>query len=277
MTEFAPVARDVYVLRYPVLDVNVTLVVGDGEALLVDTLSTSAQAQELVAAARAVTPHPWTVVNTHHHFDHCFGNAVVAGDRLVWAHSETARLLATRPEALRRAAYEGYGHTDPALGEDLLTVQVRAPDRTVRQQADLMVGGRQIRLRHLGRGHTAGDLVVEVPDADVVVAGDLVEESGPPDFGDAYPLDWPEAVAALLSRLGPQTVVVPGHGSPVDRSFVAEQHARLTELAWHIREAHADGAATDQLAQRVAAATGWPEATTLAAVRRGYAELSGVA
>lgn len=277
MTAFVPVARGVYVLRYPVFDVNVTLVVGDGEALLVDTLATGAQAGELIVAARAVTSYPWTVVNTHHHFDHCFGNAVAAGDRTVWAHEEAARLLATQGEALRREAFERYGGDDPALGDGLLAVGIRGADRTVHLDMELMVGGRPVRLRHLGRGHTAGDLVVEVPDADVVVAGDLVEESGPPDFEDAYPLEWPETVAALLSGLGPDTVVVPGHGAPVDRAFVADQHARLAQLAWHIREAHADGAPADRLAERVSEATGWPAATTLAAVRRGYAELAGVA
>ena len=72
---FVEVADRVHVLRDPLLHVNVTLVVGDGAALLVDTLSTAGQARELAEAARAVTPHPWTIVNTHHHFDHCFGNA----------------------------------------------------------------------------------------------------------------------------------------------------------------------------------------------------------
>ena len=57
-TGFVEVADGVHVLRYPVLDVNVTLVVGDGEALLVDTLSTAAQARELAAAARRVTDQP---------------------------------------------------------------------------------------------------------------------------------------------------------------------------------------------------------------------------
>lgn len=277
MSTFALVAQDVYVLRHPVLDVNVTLVVGDGEALLVDTLSTGAQARALVVAARAITPHPWTVVNTHHHFDHCFGNAVVAGDRPVWAHEEAARRLAARAEPLRRAAYEQYGHTDPTLGEELLAVQVRVPDRRVHRHAELTIGGRRVHLRHLGRGHTDGDLLVEVPDADLVVAGDLVEESGPPDFEEAFPLDWPETVAALLARLGPQTAVVPGHGAPVGPAFVAEQHAKLAEVAWQLREAHADGAPVERLAQRIAERTGWPAPSTLAAARRGYAALSGVA
>ena len=62
MTAFTELADRVHLLRYPVLDVNVTLVVGDGAALVVDTLSTPAQAAELRAAVRAVTPHPVTMI-----------------------------------------------------------------------------------------------------------------------------------------------------------------------------------------------------------------------
>ena len=91
---FAEVADRVYVLRYPVLDVNVTLVVGEGAALLVDTLSTPAQAAELRAAARRVTSQPWVIVNTHHHFDHTFGNATLAGRPPcpIWANEEAAAI-----------------------------------------------------------------------------------------------------------------------------------------------------------------------------------------
>ena len=97
---FVEIADRVHVLREPLLHVNVTLVVGDGAALLVDTLSTAGQARELAEAARAVTPHPWTVVNTHHHFDHCFGNAILAADppRPVYAHALAAAVSpSTRP------------------------------------------------------------------------------------------------------------------------------------------------------------------------------------
>ena len=76
----AEIAPDVYVLRQPVLDVNATLVVGGEVAVVVDTLSTDAQAAELRDAVRAVTSLPLVLVNTHHHFDHCFGNGVLAAD-----------------------------------------------------------------------------------------------------------------------------------------------------------------------------------------------------
>jgi glyoxylase-like metal-dependent hydrolase (beta-lactamase superfamily II) len=272
MTEFAEIARDAFVLRYPVLDVNVTLVVGDGEALLVDTLSTDPQARQLAEAIRALTPYPLTIVNTHHHFDHCFGNAVLAaGGRPIWGQEEAAALLTERADRLRREWYEQWASADPELAAGLAQVRVVPPDRTVHREAELTVGGRRVLLRHLGRGHTAGDLVVHVPDADLLVAGDLVEQSGPPSFEDSYPIEWPDTVHELLHLAGPQTTVVPGHGAVVDRTFVAGQHEALTALAWLIRDGHADRA----LVESVAGAAAYPIEAALAAVRRGYAELSG--
>ncbi|MGN9912505.1 MBL fold metallo-hydrolase [Phytohabitans sp. LJ34] len=273
MSSFAEVADDVFVLRYPVLDVNATLILGDGVALIVDTLATPAQAAELAAAARQVTAAPWALVNTHHHFDHTFGNATLAGDAPcdIWAHEETVSLLRSRPEAVRREAYEEALRLAPDLAGELAEAPILAPNRAVHQESTVDLGGRRVVLRHLGRGHTAGDLVVHVPDADVIVAGDLVEEGAPPSFGDAYPLEWPEALAALLRLTTPETVVVPGHGAPVGPHFVKGQHEELTALDWLIRDGHRDGAPVASVAAK---APFGPDAARVA-VRRGYAELSG--
>ncbi len=267
---FVEVARDVHVLRYPGFDVNVTLVLGEGEALLVDTLSTSAHAADLASAARVVTALPWSIVNTHHHFDHCLGNGTLADPRRpVWAHEETARLLRDEAERLRRAWYEECLELEPSLAAEVSGTPIHAPTRTVHLRADLDVGGRPVILRHLGRGHTAGDLVVQVPDADLLVAGDLIESAGPPMFGDAYPLEWPETLARLLRLASPHTVVVPGHGAVVDRDFVARQHADLVRMEWLIRE----GDANDSPAEAVAAHAPFGPATALTAVRRGYRQI----
>ncbi|MCM0678992.1 MBL fold metallo-hydrolase [Micromonospora phytophila] len=271
---FVEVADRVHVLREPLLRVNVTLVVGDDAALLVDTLSTAGQAAELAAAARAVTPHPWTLVNTHHHFDHCFGNATLAADppRPVYAHERAAEAMRD-PDRLRREAYEEMRDEQPTLAGELADVVLLAPTHTVRTRTVLDVGGRRVVLRHPGRGHTAGDLVVHVPDADVLVAGDLVEQSGPPAFEESYPLRWPDTVAELLRMTTPATVVVPGHGEPVDAGFVRDQHAQLAELARLIRAGHTGGAPPE----RVAAEAPFGARPALHAARRGYAELDAVA
>jgi glyoxylase-like metal-dependent hydrolase (beta-lactamase superfamily II) len=270
---FAEVGDDVYVLRYPVLDVNATLVIGDDAALLVDALATPGQAAELATAARAITALPWVVANTHHHFDHSFGNATVAGDPpcAVWAHEEAAALLRDHPEAVRRSAYDEALRLAPELAGDLATLRIMAPNRTVRHESTVDVGGRAVVLRHLGRGHTAGDLVVQVPDADVLVAGDLVEEGAAPSFDDAYPLEWPETVAALLRLTSPSTAIVPGHGAVVGHNFVKGQHEELAALEWLIRDGHADGAPVEA----VAAKAPFGAQAALIAIRRGYAELSG--
>ncbi|MEU4642799.1 MBL fold metallo-hydrolase [Micromonospora sp. NPDC023814] len=270
---FVQVADGVHVLREPLLHVNVTLVVGDGAALLVDTLSTAGQAAELAAAARAVTTHPWTVVNTHHHFDHCFGNATLAADppRPVYAHEVAAEAMRQEADRLRREAYEEMRDEHPALAEELAGTTLLAPTHTVHGETALDVGGRRVVLRHPGRGHTAGDLVVQVPDADVLVAGDLVEQSGPPAFEESYPLQWPDTVAELLRMTTPATVVVPGHGDPVDAAFVRAQHEQLVELAWLIRAGHTGGAPPE----RVAAEAPFGARPALHAARRGYAELDG--
>ncbi|RKR86936.1 glyoxylase-like metal-dependent hydrolase (beta-lactamase superfamily II) [Micromonospora pisi] len=270
---FDEVGERVYLLRHPVLDVNVTLVVGDDRALLVDTLSTATQAAELAVAVRALTGHPWILVNTHHHFDHCFGNATLVGEVTgpVYAHTAAAARLRDQPELVRQQAYDEMRDREPALAEELTRTTILAPTHTVHLESTLDLGGRTVVLRHLGRGHTDGDLVVQVPDADLLVAGDLVESSGPPSFDDSYPLEWPETVAELLRLTTPNTVTVPGHGPVFDTDQVRAQHEQLATLAWLIRDGHADGAP----AERVAARAPFGPEVTLPAIRLGYAELGG--
>ncbi|WP_433113946.1 MBL fold metallo-hydrolase [Micromonospora sp. CA-246542] len=270
---FVEVADRVYVRVEPLLRVNVTLVVGDDGALLVDTLSSAGQATELAAAVRGVTDRPLTLVNTHHHYDHCFGNAVLAGEppQPVYAHERAAAALRDDPEGLRREAYEEVRAEHPELAADLADTPLLAPTHVVHTETTLDLGGRRVLLRHPGRGHTDADLVAHVPDADVLVAGDLVEQSGPPAFEDSYPLQWPDAVADLLRLTTPGTVVVPGHGDVVDVDFVRAQHAELVRLAWLIRAAHTGGAPPE----RVAAEAPFGARAALIAARRGYRELNG--
>lgn len=272
---FVEVADGVHVLRHPALDINVTLIVGTGSALLVDTLSTLAQAQQLKEAVQAITPHPWQVINTHYHFDHCFGNAVLATHPpcRIYAHEMTAGLLRDQPDDLRRRAHDEMLHEDAPLAAELARTPLLPPTDTVHSQAVLDVGGRRVVLRHPGRGHTAGDLVVHIPDVDVLVAGDLIEEGGPPAFEDSFPLQWPESVAELIRLISPSTVVVPGHGSPVDAEFVRVQHQQLVDLTWLIRAGHAGQAPPE----RVAASAPFGARPGLIAARRGYAELDGTA
>jgi glyoxylase-like metal-dependent hydrolase (beta-lactamase superfamily II) len=268
------IAPEVYLMRYPVLDVNATLIVGGEVAVVVDTLSTNDQARGLLAGVRALTALPLVIVNTHHHFDHCFGNSVLAAESpgcAIWAHEAAAAALRDEGVRLQREWYVEWLTTHPELAEGLAAARVVPPNRTVHTESTMDIGGRVLELRHFGRGHTDGDLVVAVPDAGVLLTGDLVEQGGPPSFVDGYPLHWPETVAALLHLITPRTTVVPGHGSVVDVDHVRAQHDELTQLAWQIRDGHYDRAVPEAVAARAP----FGLAAALIAVKRGYAELDG--
>ena len=125
----------------------------------------------------------------------------------------------------------------------------------------------------------AGDIVARVPDADVVFAGDLIEESaarsGVPGFGnDCWPMDWPATLDLVLQLTGAGTRFVPGHGLPVDQDFVYEQRAALGVVAETIRDLVTRGVPEIQALE--AADWPYPREELANAVRRGYEQLPGV-
>jgi glyoxylase-like metal-dependent hydrolase (beta-lactamase superfamily II) len=230
------VGDGVYVRRHVELDLNCGLVVGDGACLVVDTRSHLGEAAELVAAVRAVTPHPWTVVNTHAHYDHCFGNAAFRPAPVWGSRGCAPALLATgeRQRADVAAQLEAAG--DRRTADLLRGAPLDPPDHAVNDVSVLDVGGREVVLRFLGRGHTDHDLVIEAEttgEQTVVFAGDLVEQGAPPAFEDAWPAEWPATLGRLhaLAR-GP---VVPGHGAVVDAGFVGAQREELLAVLAALR------------------------------------------
>ena len=249
MTEqWAEVADRVLVRRHRSMDLNVTLVVGDGACLVVDTRESLVDGQELAAAVRTVTPHPWVVVNTHFHFDHVFGNKAFQPAE-IWGHRRCAEVLSgldgERMRARIAGLYRQAGQSEPA--ERIEAVEIVPPTEVVDDVATLTVGGRPVQLRHLGRGHTDSDLVVLLPDAHLVLAGDLVEEGAPPQCGDGFPLDWPATLDALLDLATDR--VVPGHGAVVDKAYVRDQRVELARLAEVARAGHAEGRPAAEVAR----------------------------
>ena len=218
--------------RYGELDLTVGLVLGGERALVVDTRGDATQGAELAAAVREVTALPLVVAITHAHFDHCFGTAALA-PVAVYAHPRCTAAIRSTAAAQRERWSAWYrargGPGDEAVAAALAATDPPLPDREAPAEVDL--GGRSAALCHLGAGHTDHDLVVHADG--VVFAGDLVEQGAPPDLEDAVlgaTLGaWPATLDRLLA-LGPRTVV-PGHGDPVDATFVAAQRAELAELA----------------------------------------------
>ena len=224
---FEEISQGVHVWRYPVLDVNITLVTGRDRALLVDTLSAPTQARELAAGVRAVTGLPVAVVNTHAHFDHTFGNATIAehlGAVDFHAHPSTIAALSGDPGDLIARIVAAYGHLDAVMAAELPGVVRLAPNRAVARRTVIDLGDRTVAVWPVGHAHSPGDLVVEA--GDVMIVGDIVEEGAPPHTGDADLPGWVAALTGLLPVLDGRHVV-PGHGAIVDAAYVARQRDEL--------------------------------------------------
>ena len=272
MTDFVEVADRIWVARYAWADANITAVGGDRGLVVVDTHASTAAGRQVVEDVRRVgAGEVVAVVNTHWHWDHSFGNAAFreAFPHVpIHAHEDAAAQLAADGERARQSFVDAGDHAD-----EMAATEIVVPDRTFSSAAVLDLGDRAVELVFPGRGHTSGDLVVRVPDADVVMAGDLVEESAKPWIGeDSYPLEWPLTLDIVLGLTTPRTVVVPGHGVPVDRDFVETQRHEIGLIGETIRHLASSGVPAGE----AVAAGEWPwdaPDSIANAVKRGYEQL----
>lgn len=241
--------------------VNVGLVVGSGGALLVEAGRTPAQGRKLrQSVERFVNVPLTTVVVTHWHPEHALGLTGFR-DLDTVGHESVADRLRT---LVSSEAIDGL-----APASDELTV----PRRGLVVAAAVDLGDRRVEIAHLGPGHTDGDLVVVVPDADMLFVGDLLTSAGPPRFGDdCFPDEWGVTLDGVIGLMTTSTQAVPGHGDPVDRLFAFGQRGEIAGVAGEIRRLFTSG-----VPQREAAAAGswpYPAAAVERAVSRGYLALA---
>ena len=257
----------VFVKRYEFFDQNIGVVLGDASALVIDTRLSHRQAAEILADIREITKLPVrVVVNTHGHHDHCFGNHVFRPAE-IWGHERCVTMIRSTGERQRAAVAAAL----PDVAEELAEVILDPPDRTFADSTVVEVdpGGRSVELTYLGRGHTDNDIVVRVPDVDILFAGDLLENDATPFFGDGYPIDWPGTVERLVEIA--TGIVVPGHGSVGDRGFVVRQMTEfraVAELARLVNDGMLD---LDAAVLR----TPYPADTALEPLTRALAQLRG--
>jgi cyclase len=219
---------------------NATVIEGDRDVLVVDSQVSPGGAWALREELKAITPKPirW-VVNSHYHFDHSHGNQIYGPEVEIIGH-EFARQQILAGKSQDSPAREFYVGGIPNTIKNLegrlaaakddkekTTIQTQLeiqrtflegtnavkptpPTMTLTQTMTLHRGGREIRILFLGRGHTAGDVVVYLPKERVVATGDLLV-NGTSYMGDAYFTDWIATIEAL-KKLDIGTVL-PGHGA----------------------------------------------------------------
>jgi cyclase len=240
-------------------DPNNVFIINEGDVIVVDANASLAATRELVAALRRLTDKPVRyVVNTHWHDDHIVGNqawreafpgvefiahASTLRDRPTVGEANRQQMLAggkAYAERLRRLVGEGKSLAGTPLADEervnylgdiawieralaeAPNVKIILPTLTVEDRLTLRRGKRTVDIRHLGRGHTAADLVVHLPEEGVVVTGDLVVWPIPLVGSTSYPAAYSATVEKLLGLKA--NIIVPGHG-PVMRD---DLYLRLT-------------------------------------------------
>jgi glyoxylase-like metal-dependent hydrolase (beta-lactamase superfamily II) len=242
---------------------NTTVVVGEREALVIDACYLPSSAAADVAQIRQWTTRPVRhLVNTHWHYDHTMGNGVYRDafpGIAILAHAETRRQIAgynpqwfenfpKRGDQFRAAIAAGRDASGRALSAGEIAEYERAlagldpvgaefqalafrsdlvPDVGFDRELVIDLGGRDVRLLHLGRGNTAGDVVAFLPGERILAAGDLLDHPVPYLSG-GYPV---EQIATLeaLARLGAETIV-PGHGMVLEGQAANAHLGLVTEL-----------------------------------------------
>ena len=212
---------------------NAGLITGGGEAALVDTLFDEALTDEMLRAMEASCGVRRdaidTVVNTHANGDHTHGNALLTNAEIVASEASAREMEAFPPEMLAQLKAAGGAG---ALGEagryfaeifapfDFAGVRHKPPTRTFSGHASLDVGSHRVQLLEVGPAHTAGDVIVHVPDASAVFTGDILFIEGTPIVWAGPVSNW-IAACDLIEAMNPEHIV-PGHGPLTDLSGVRE-------------------------------------------------------
>ena len=258
---------------------NSTVLVNERDVIVVDDHVSPAAAWVLLEEIKAITDKPvTTVVNTHFHFDHAHGNQIFAPGVQIIGHEFTRRALLDDPvskplyqsfysvktlegqiENLRkRVASEQNAAARDKLQTQLTSVENNyasqkelrptPPNVTLTTQMTLFRGDREIQIRYLGRGHTAGDIVVYLPKEKAVITGDLLT-SGTSNMSDSYPVEW-AATLEELKKLDFDTVI-PGHGDAfTDKAKIDYFAAYLRDVWSTVSALKKQGVSAEEAAKR---------------------------
>jgi glyoxylase-like metal-dependent hydrolase (beta-lactamase superfamily II) len=228
---------------------NAGLVVDGDESLLVDTLFDLRLTREMLAAMSDAAPAAQRIdvlVNTHANGDHCYGNELVAGARIVASKACAEEMRELPPEAMASllANADALGDAGAFFREvfgvfEFDGITLTPPTETFEGRESLRVGDKPVELHEVGPAHTRGDVLVHVPGDGVVFTGDILFEGGHPILWEGPIGNWIRACDAILA-MGARAIV-PGHGPVTDATGVTALREYLVELEGEARRRYDAG------------------------------------
>lgn len=246
---------------------NSGFLVGPDAVTLIDTAATEPRAKALRSALESVTPLPArTLVNTHHHGDHTYGNTVFAAEATIIGHEDCRTAMIDTGLMLTHL------WTDVEWGR----IEITPPTVTFTDRLTLYVGELRLELIHIGPAHTTNDIVVWVPDHGVLFAGDVV-------FNGGTPFVLMGSVAGSLTALGrlrelDARTVLPGHGAVGGPELLDRTESYLRWIQRLAREGVEAGLAPLELAREadLGEYAGWLDPERIVGnLHRAYAETDG--
>ncbi len=233
---------------------NAGLLRGDGGSLLVDTLFDLALTRAMLDAMASITATApiATLVNTHANGDHCYGNQLVIGAEVIASAASAAEMEQPPPSTLGMMTSLDLGDATnryiamafgPFTFDD---IEPPHPDRTFSGALSLEVGGQPVELVEVGPAHTAGDVIVHLPDAGTVFTGDILFHDGTPLIWDGPVQNWLDACDRILGL--DCAVIVPGHGPLADAQAVRDTAAYLTFVRDEATARHGAGLSATEAA-----------------------------
>jgi len=188
---------------------------------------------DIVDKVKSVTNQPIKyVLNTHHHGDHTGSNAKFLPTAEIISHANARKNIV-----------------------DLK--QPGAPRVTFTQETSVYLGGKEVRARYFGRGHTNGDVMIYFPALRVLHTGDLMAGSSPLiDYGGGGSLvEWPATLDEAL-KIDFDTVI-PGHGPVAKKADLLAYRNNVAKLKEHVSGLIRQGKSKEEIAKVMTSDYGW--------------------
>jgi len=186
---------------------NAGIVIGENGILVIDTLISSIEAKRFIKDIRAISDKPIKyVVNTHYHLDHTFGNSEFEKLGAVIISHTSDRMNSLRHSEAVLKNIKSYGLTE----KDMEGTAITYPALTFNDRMEVDLGDQTIHLIYTKPSHTAGSIIVYLPNKKVLFVGDILFTNFHPFMADGDIRGWVNVLDYILAL--DVDKIIPGHG-----------------------------------------------------------------